>query len=163
QTLPLSSFQHQVWLVAQLNPENHLYNDPYTLRIRGALDSGALRGSLVELVARHEILRTTYVVVDGEPRLAIAAPWSLEQLPLGEHDLRTWPLEAAEAESLALAQKDLSRPFDLSAGPLWRAVLSHVRDDDHRLYLTLHHSIYDAIGLYETVLPELAALYQTHL
>ena len=167
--LPLSTFQEQVWLIAQLDPASPLYSDPYTLRIRGPLHVPALRRALADLLARHEVLRTTYAVVAGAPVQVIRPPGPL---PLTEHDLTALSPAEAESRARALARAALVQPFDLGEGPLLRLVLAHLPapgsgaapgpGEDHRLYLALHHSIYDAVGLYGTLLPELAALYEAH-
>src|SRR5688500_7194898 len=64
----LSYAQRRMWLVCQLEGTEHIYNIPYTVRLNGPLDSAALRSALLAVAARHEGLRTRFVVDDTEPR-----------------------------------------------------------------------------------------------
>jgi amino acid adenylation domain-containing protein len=154
---PLSFAQQQVWLHAQLAPELPLYNEPLTIRRRGPLDVAALEAALAALVARHEAWRTTFTVDDGAPVQVVQPPFKVK-LPV--EDLTALAPAAREAEALRLAHEDARRPFDLAAGPLLRALLVRVADDDHRLYLTIHHIVLDGVSIYRVLLPELAALYE---
>jgi hypothetical protein len=86
--LPLSYGQQRLWFLQQLFPENLAYNNVRTLRIRGTLDRAALRQTFDELLARHEVLRTTYGTESGRPVQIVHAPASF---PLKEVDLRTLP------------------------------------------------------------------------
>ena len=153
---PLSWAQRQVWLHAQVAPDVPVYNEPITVRRRGPLDVDALERALSEIVARHEIWRTVFAVEDGEPVQRIAPPWRWS-VPVV--DLRGLPAGVREAEALHLARLDAVRPFDLARGPLVRALLVHVDDDDHRLFLTLHHIVHDGVSVFGLLIPELTALY----
>src|SRR3954468_4367508 len=64
---PLSFTQRQMWVIDQMAPGNPAYNLPYAYRLRGALDVMALEDSFNEIIKRHETLRTTFTVDDGEP------------------------------------------------------------------------------------------------
>ncbi|MGH7313096.1 MAG: non-ribosomal peptide synthetase, partial [Candidatus Rokuibacteriota bacterium] len=154
--LPLSFAQEQLWLHAQAAPELPLYNEPMTVYRRGPLDVVALERSLGEILRRHEAWRTALVVQNGEPRQVVHPP---APFPLSVVDLRHLPPGEREFEALRLATMDAARPFDLERGPLFRARLVHVADDDHRLYLTLHHIIFDGVAIHRVFLPELVVLY----
>jgi len=78
-------------------------------------------------------------------------------------DLRHLPGDAREPEAVRLATEDARRPFDVGRGPLVRARLVRLADDDSRLYLALHHAIFDGYSLYQVVVPELAALHAAAL
>ncbi|MET0396621.1 MAG: amino acid adenylation domain-containing protein, partial [Longimicrobiaceae bacterium] len=138
--LPLSFAQQRLWVVDRLEPGSPAYNMPYALRLRGALDTGALRSSLDALVRRHETLRTTFAEHDGEPVQVIhpPAPVALEELDLC--DLPE-PERVAEAERLALEEALI--PFDLARGPLLRCTLLRLGETDHVLCFTLHHIVTD--------------------
>ena len=133
-----------------------IYNEPVTIRRDGPLDIGVLERALTEIVRRHQAWRTTFTLVNGEPaqiilpRLADSTSVvDLTRLPSSKREL--------EAEKLGAAEAVL--PFDLSQGPLFRALLVRFRDTEHRLFLTLHHIIFDGYSIYRVLLPELATLY----
>jgi surfactin family lipopeptide synthetase A len=156
-TAPLSFAQQQIWLHAQLVPEIPIYNEPVTIHRRGRLDVAALERTLTEIIRRHEAWRTVFTLVNGEPVQVIqpAAPFSLRAI-----DLRGLPAAEREAEATRLAVEDSLRLFKLSEGLLFRALLVHLSDTEHRLILTLHHIIFDGYSIYRVLLPELAALYE---
>jgi amino acid adenylation domain-containing protein len=157
---PLSFAQQQIWLHAQLAPDVPLYNEPVTIRYRGALEPSTLAQALAELTARHEAWRTVFVTEEGRPVQRVLPSLALD-VPFD--DLRGLPAEAREAEAVRLATADALRPFDVARGPLLRARLARLADDDSRVYLTLHHAIFDGYSLYQIVVPELAALYAAAL
>ncbi|MGH9239787.1 MAG: amino acid adenylation domain-containing protein [Vicinamibacterales bacterium] len=153
----LSSAQRRLWIVDQLRPCDPAYNLALSFRIRGPLDAGALRGSLTELVRRHEALRTTFVVVDGEPRQRVLAAATVA-LPIG--DLRAVPATSRDEEAARLARAEIETPFDLAQGPLFRPRLLRLADDDHVLVLTMHHIVTDGWSM-GIILAEIAALYRS--
>ncbi|MGZ3461153.1 MAG: condensation domain-containing protein [Archangium sp.] len=116
--LPLSFGQQRLWFIAQLAPGSIVYNAPFAARLKGPLDVAVLERSLVELVRRHEALRTTFVRVDGQLAQRIS-PEPVLPLPVES-------LEAlSEAERVPAARRcveeEARRPFDLEQGPLVRA------------------------------------------
>ncbi|MEH1099580.1 amino acid adenylation domain-containing protein [Micromonospora sp. CPCC 205561] len=151
--LPLSFGQHRLWVLDQLQPGGTGYLMSVGLRLRGPLHLDALRRALTELVARHEILRTRYVVVDGEPAQVVdpPAPVEVTVTDLGHGDRET--AERRLAELLGA-----SEPVDLAAGPALRARLVRLAGDEHALVLAMHHISSD--GWSEgIILRELGALY----
>ncbi len=156
QPLPLSSSQEQIWLTCQVHSAVPLYNEPYALTIKGPLSVDALRRALDDLVVRHEVLRTTFVVCDGQPRQRIhpPSPVSLPIVDLGHLD----GTEQARAVRV-LHDESAQQLFDLAALPLWRATLCRLSPDEHRLLLVFHHAIFDGVSLANVLLPELWALY----
>jgi amino acid adenylation domain-containing protein len=155
-TMPLTFAQQQLWLHAQLAPNTALYNEPLTLRHRGPLNVSVLERAFSEIVRRHEAWRTTFHVVDGEPVQRVLAPFPVE---LSEVDLRALASADREEEAVRLATADARLPFDLARGPLFRAKLVRLDEEEHRLYVTLHHLIFDGFSGYRVFLPELVALY----
>ena len=153
---PLSSAQQQIWVHTQLVPEIPIYNEPVTIHRRGTLDVRALERALTEIVRRHECWRTTFTLADGEPVQVVEA---VKPVRLEVTDLSRLPAEQRESEARRLALEDALRPFDLSQGPLFHALLVRLGDTEHRLFLTLHHIIFDGYSIYRVLLPELAALY----
>jgi surfactin family lipopeptide synthetase A len=154
--LPLTFAQQQLWLHAQLAPDTSLYNEPLTVRRSGPLDVSALERSFTEIIRRHEAWRTTFPVVDGQPVQKVGAPFAIS-LPL--IDLRHLPLPEREGEAMRLAAADARQPFDLAKGPLLRAKLVRLEDEEYRLFVTLHHLIFDGFSGYRVFLPELVAGY----
>ncbi|MFL6233377.1 MAG: amino acid adenylation domain-containing protein, partial [Thermoanaerobaculia bacterium] len=149
--LPLSFAQERLWFLDQLEGGGPLYNVPVAWRLRGPLDAGRLAAALRGVAARHESLRTTFPAVDGRPVQAVAAEPALE-LERVELD------ELSEAVALARLEEEVKRPFDLARGPLGRALLIRLGEDDHLLALTLHHVVADG-GSMAVLFRELAALY----
>ncbi len=148
--VPLSFAQLRLWLLHQIEPSTASLNVGGALRLRGPLDKNALQGALDAIAARHEPLRTTFVGADGEPLQHISAHGELPLLELPAPEG-----EQALAEALA---DSVAQPFDLSTGPLVRAVLYRRVDDDHVLLLCGHHIVTDgwSMGVFAS---ELGALY----
>ena len=156
---PLSYSQERMWFLQQLDPASTAYNMVVAVSLRGALDRAALLASLAGVVARHEILRTTFTASSGEPRQRVAAEPTLELL---ERDLQDLPVGERLATAKAMAAEDALRPFDLERGPLLRAQLIHVAQDEHILVLTLHHIAGD-LWSFGVLGNELARLYNARL
>ena len=154
---PLSFGQQQMWLLDQLTPDSPVYSECVTVHLPGPLDVAALEQSFNEIIRRHEAWRTSFPLVDGQPIQLIHSPSTLA-LPVV--DLRYLPEAEREAEALRLATEDARIPFDLARGPLLRATLVQLGDAEHRLFLTLHQSIFDGVSLYQVFLPELRTLYE---
>ncbi|MCP4662639.1 MAG: amino acid adenylation domain-containing protein, partial [bacterium] len=112
--------------------------------------------SFQEIVRRHEVLRTTFRVVDGEP-LQVISP--RRRLPLPVVDLEGLPAAVRERASRRLAAEDAVRLFDLTAGPLIRLTLLRLGEEDHVLLVTMHHIVSDGWSM-GIVIRELTALYR---
>ncbi|RMF32232.1 MAG: non-ribosomal peptide synthetase, partial [Chloroflexi bacterium] len=153
--LPLSFAQQRLWFLDQLEPGSPFYNIPTAVRLTGPLDVAALEASLNEILRRHESLRTTFPTVDGRPRQQIAPELTLS-LPV--IDLRGLPEAEREAQALRLATEEAQRPFDLAQGPLIRALLLQLDDDDHIALLTMHHIVSDGWSM-GILIQEIAVLY----
>ncbi|CAG0937720.1 enterobactin synthetase component F [Thermoflexales bacterium] len=140
---PLSFSQERFWLEEQLAPGS-INSLSLSVRITGQLSVTALEQSFTEIVRRHEVLRTSFVVVNDQPRQAIKPPQpahlpiiSLEHLPVTER----------EAAAQSAARAELNRPFDITQGPLFRASLLRLDSADHVLILITQHLISDAWSL----------------
>jgi len=153
---PLSPAQEQLWYFSRLAPENPVYNEAVSIRKEGPFDATAFRAAFNEIVRRHEIWRTTFDDVDGEP-LQIVGPAPTLELPI--IDLSAMTAEEREREAVRLAAEAARVPYDLRHGPLLRPILIRFSEDHHRLYLCMHHLISDGVSLYRIILPELATLY----
>jgi len=151
--LPLSFAQQRLWFLERLGGMGDAYHVPWRLRLRGELDAGALRRALDRIVARHEVLRTTFAQVDGAPVQRIAPPEE-SRFPLAEHDLGGESDEALRR----LLSDGWSTPFDLERGPLIRGILVRLGEDDHVLQVTMHHIVSDGWSM-GVLTEELSALY----
>jgi amino acid adenylation domain-containing protein len=152
--VPMSFAQELLWRLERASP-SHIYNVPRSTRLRGPLDVAALQRALDVLAARHEILRTTFDLVDDEPRQIVhaAAP-----VPIDVVDLRSAPAGEREPEARRVVRERSMRPFDLSNDSQLRVSLIRLADDDHVLLIESHHVASDVISR-GIVFNELRALY----
>ncbi len=154
--VPLSFAQQRLWLLDQLQPGGTAYNIPSAFVLAGPLDMAALTASLREVVRRHEALRTTFVVRDGEPLQRISAPGCFE---LPQIDLAAIGAERAIALARELAGRDAVRPFDLARGPLFRGTLVRLGPRRHAMLFSTHHIVSDGVSM-EVLIQEVTSLYQ---
>jgi hypothetical protein len=147
-TVPASFAQERLWFLERVGGTGAAYNVPAALRLAGALEVGALEGALGELVRRHEALRTTLREREGRPEQVIA--------PFIGFSLRVE--EVAPGEVAARAAALAAEPFDLAAGPLFRAALLRAGPAGHLLLLCIHHAVVDGWSM-ELLLRELAVVY----
>src|SRR6185503_6111067 len=129
------------------------------IRLPGSLDVKALENSINALVRRHESLRTSFSVIEGQPVQVIADQLVLE---LKVNDLRELPDSARDAEAHRLAALEAQKPFNLASGPLIRVELLKLTDHDHVLLLTLHHIIADGWSM-DILFRELGILYNSYV
>ncbi|MBB1257765.1 condensation domain-containing protein [Streptomyces alkaliterrae] len=150
---PLSYAQQRLWFMQQLEPDSTLYNVPTALDLRGPLDRAALRRALDAVVARHEVLRTTYAAPSGVPHQVVNPP---APVPLAYSDVATAVDPAAEARRLAAAEA--GRIFDLAADAPLAVRLVRLAEDRHRLLATFHHVAVDGVAV-DVFYRELGVLY----
>src|ERR1035438_9844708 len=145
----LSASQWRLWFLDQLEPGNPAYNVYRAVRILGPLDVAALRRSLRELLRRHEVLRTTYPLIDGRPVQRVGAVVDID-LPVGD-------VSAARAKELATAQA--MAPFRLDKDLLLRTSLYRFSTQEHLLALSTPHIAVDgwSVGI---LFRELVVLYE---
>ncbi|MEU3522502.1 non-ribosomal peptide synthase/polyketide synthase [Streptomyces sp. NPDC038707] len=137
---PMSHAQQRLWFLQEFEPGGAEYTTALALRLRGTLDTGALRAALAAVVARHETLRTTFDSVDGHGVQIVHPP---QDVPLPVRDLSRLAEGAREPALRRLLAEERARPFDLREGPLLRAGLVRLAGQDHVLVLTLHHIVTD--------------------
>ncbi|PQQ23211.1 non-ribosomal peptide synthetase, partial [Photorhabdus luminescens] len=152
--LPLSFAQQRLWFLAQLDGVSETYHIPMALRLSGRLDIMAWQKALDTLFARHEALRSVFVSIDGQPQVRLLAPNS--GLLLSQYDLRGIPDADIVLERLSVEEAHAS--FDLESGPLIRAALIQLTDDEYQFLLTLHHIISDGWSA-NVLIQELNTLY----
>ncbi|HXQ72844.1 MAG TPA: condensation domain-containing protein, partial [Pyrinomonadaceae bacterium] len=151
--IPLSFAQQRLWFLDQMGYSNYFISG--TSRLTGLLDVKALERSLNEIVHRHEALRTTFTTIDGQPMQIIAPrlPLTLSVLDLSQH------LSDERAAETARLRSEALQPFNLERGPLLRASLLRLAENEHFLLLTMHHIVSDGWSL-GVLFRELATLYE---
>jgi hypothetical protein len=139
--IPLSLTQQRLWMLDQIHDGSATYNNIYAIRFKGSLDATAMAAALTAISGRHDVLRTCFPSVDGEPWQHISPP---EPIRLHQEDLSALPEpERATAERNVLSQQQ-STTFDLETGPLARYVLLRMAADEHVLVIVMPHIICDS-------------------
>ncbi|HEU5228003.1 MAG TPA: amino acid adenylation domain-containing protein [Ktedonobacteraceae bacterium] len=159
QKLPLSFAQQRLWFISQLAPDNSRYHIREIMRIRKGLHVAVFTRVFEELIRRHEILRTNFVVIEDEPVQVIHEPYPL-QLPVC--DLCTLPPAEREAVALSTVAAEVQRPFNLAYDRLMRILLIKLDQDDYIVSLVFHHIIADGWSM-GVLLQEFLALYDAFL
>jgi len=156
QNLPLSFGQERLWFLNQIDPSNPSYNQLAALRLKGSLNVGVLERSINEISRRHEVLRTTFREVDGQPIQIVASTLNIA-IPIV--DLRLLPYDEREIEIQQLVKELVQCPFDLAADPLLRFLLLQLEEAEHIFIINVHHIVFDgwSSGVF---FRELAALYE---
>ncbi|MCU1323501.1 MAG: putative linear pentadecapeptide gramicidin synthetase LgrB [Acidobacteriaceae bacterium] len=140
ESIPLSFAQERIWIQQKLQPSSSFYNMPAVKHFHGPLDAASFHRALKDIFNRHDILRTQFVEVDGIPRQVITP--GVERI-LVQHDISHMPVPQREEERQAFIMRTAAAPFDLEQGPLARAVLVKLAEDDHLFILCFHHIICD--------------------
>jgi amino acid adenylation domain-containing protein len=160
---PTSFAQQRLWFLNQLAPGNPFYNVSTALRLTGSLNFTALKQTFNEIVRRHEILRTTFIMVEQEPVQAIPAESCANApsltIPLPLIDLRNFESQERETQLQQIVTQEAQRPFNLTTGPLLRVKLLQLDEAEYVLVLNLHHIVADgwSIGV---LIRELGVLYK---
>ncbi|MDE2129604.1 MAG: amino acid adenylation domain-containing protein [Betaproteobacteria bacterium] len=152
--VPSTEAQREIWLACQLGTEASLaYNESISLRLRGPLDQTALRSALQALVDRHDALRATLGAEGQDLYIAEAL-----ELHVPVHDLTALNPEQREASLRQHIRAEVDTPFDLLRGPLLRAQIALLAEDDAVLMITAHHIVCDGWS-FGVLVGELARLY----
>ena len=132
--VPLSFAQSRLWFIDQLHGPSPVYNMAVALRLGGGLDAEALGAALVDVVGRHESLRTVFPAVEGIPQQVVVP---VERADFGWQvvDAIGWPADRL-AEAIGAAAR---HPFDLATEIPLRARLFRVAEDEHVLVAAVHH------------------------
>ncbi|MDB4995395.1 MAG: Amino acid adenylation, partial [Myxococcaceae bacterium] len=143
-TAPVTPEQEEIWLSIQLGgtPASLAYNQPIAFELRGALDVPALRHALDRLIERHEALRIT-LSPDGAALCVaekIAMPFTEERLAPGD-------ASDTRARAELACRRVTAEPFDLVLGPLVRAHLVTIGEQEHVLVIVSHHLVCDGWSL----------------
>jgi len=154
---PLSFDQERLWFLYTLNPRDTAYNIDTASRIRGRLDFAALEQAFQEIPKRHEIWRTAFPAVDGRP-VQVVLPEM--RLPSAIVDLRALPPELREPTAYQLMVETTRAPFAMETGPLVRAVLLRLEDEDCIVELVVHHIVTDWVT-FQLFWREIGLLYES--
>ena len=152
----ISPNQRRFWILDQLEPGNAAYHIPICLRLIGPLNRESLELGLAAIVARHEPLRSRFVVYNSEPMLVVA---SRAVVDLQVLDLSAVPESEGEAKAYSLVREEIAKPFDLSRGPPIRALLLILAPAHHILVCTVHHIVCDGWSA-ELLVREIAEHYE---
>ena len=156
--LPLSFAQQRLWFLDQLQPNSALYNIPMVLHFRGNLNQKALEQSLREICDRHEVLRTNFVTIDGQPTQIIQTT----RETISVVDLQDLPIQEQAEKTQQLKQKQATQPFDLAKESLIRITLVVLSETEHFLLVCMHHIISDGWSI-EVFIHELTTLYNAYV
>ena len=153
--LPLSFAQKRLWFIDQLTSHSAVYNIPTAVRLTGSLDISALEASINEIICRHEVLRTSFKTINGQPIQVIADKGTIELTPIDLSHLCESEREAAIEQWFV---QNAQQPFELEQAPLIRETLLHLNPTEHVVLFTLHHIISDGWSM-GILLRELVTLY----
>src|SRR5438105_1760115 len=151
---PVTFAQQRLWFLDQLQPEAASYTVPWSIRMRGRLNTEALERGLNEIVRRHEVLRTTFCVRDEQPVQVVG---STLRVPLPLIDLSE--AQDREVRAQQMAVEEAHKPIDLRKGPLLRGCVIRLAPEEHILLLTMHHIVFDGWSR-RILVRELATLYE---
>jgi FkbH-like protein len=156
---PLSPAQERFWILDRLQEGRNAYYLTGAIQLTGSLRTDVLEWALGKIIERHEILRTTFPIIDDTPVQAIHPSLSI---PLSILDLQSLSPTRQEMEIQQYWRDNSARRFDLTRGPLCRFTLIRASAESHILSITLHHIISDgwSIGIF---LQELSRLYRSFL
>jgi hypothetical protein len=151
---PLSFAQQRLWFLHELDPQSSAYNEATVLRIQGPLDFNAFEEALNRIHERHAVLSARFPATDGTP-MQVRCP---TRIRCELADVRHLPPSEREVAAAELAQKEVSKPFDLAKGPVARYVLIRCKADEHLFVVVMHHIVTDgwSVALF---FQELAVLY----
>ncbi|MBX7222933.1 MAG: amino acid adenylation domain-containing protein [Blastocatellia bacterium] len=152
---PVSFAQRRLWFIDQFGVGSAVYHLPGVFRLRGELQTQVLTQCFNQVVRRHETLRTTFQMVDGEP-MQVVSPELTLTIPV--RNLTGLASEEAHIQAHKLAQAEIEAPFDLAKGPLLRVGLIQLGLAEHILVVTMHHIVSDGWSL-GVLVKEVAELY----
>lgn len=157
--VPLSFAQERLWFLAQLEQGNHVYNITTALNIEGRLDITALQRTVSEIIYRHEVLRTSFRILDDTPKQFISPVSSISKKPILLIDLSMLKKTEREEEKEQLVHKERQYLFDIAQSPLIRFNLLYMEEEEHILIISVHHIVFDgwSMGL---LFREMSLLYK---
>lgn len=155
----LSFAQQRLWFLYQLDPSSTAYHIPAALRLIGKLNIKALKEALTTITKRHEILRTTFSTINGTPIQIVS---NNSNVSLSFVDISTLAPQVRQQELEQILLNENAKPFDLNKGPLWKVKVIKLSENEHVLYLLMHHIISDgwSVGVFVN---EFSQLYNSYI
>ncbi len=153
---PASYAQRRLWFFDQFEPGSPYYNIPMAVRLKGPFRYDILSKTINEIIKRHEILRTTFASIDGEPVQVISEPFELD-IPVIE--IYGNNKNEIEKKIFELARNEARKPFNLKELPLIRLTVLRVSGNENILLLTMHHIISDGWSM-GILVNEITTLYR---
>ncbi|CAN5459447.1 hypothetical protein BH11PSE11_BH11PSE11_03500 [soil metagenome] len=155
--VPLSFAQQRLWFLDRYEENSNFYHMPSVMKITGELDIKALNDAFVNVIARHEVLRTNFIASEGQAyqKIRTLEGWSLELVDVAG--------ETAEEQEHTFADylhRQLNTSFDLQSDALLRVVLYVFSDDECRLFINMHHIISDGWSI-TVLINEITSLYES--
>ena len=138
--LPLSYAQQRLWFIDQLQDSSTEYNVPNAFHLWGDVDVPALERALSTIVERHEVLRTHFIQIEGDPVQVIE---TARPVDLAVEDFSALDEASRREQMTAAIQREWNEPFDLASGPLFRVRLLKLSPQHHALLRTFHHIVSD--------------------
>ena len=151
-SVPLSLAQRRLWVLSQLRPGTHAYNEVSALHLTGTLNVAALEWSVREIVRRHEALRTVFSSEGDEP-VQVVTSWPGELMLV---DLTGTPQVRRQSELQRLIEREGQHAFELASGPLFRTIVVRMAAEESVLVIAAHHIVLDgwSVGLFHRELAE---------
>jgi len=145
--IPLTSSQARIWALANIDKGSSVYNVPVVFQVEGDFDIFLLNKALTEIQNRHEVLRTVFEEVDGQPRQVIKPPSHIS-VPIDDlwKSVATLDKKLVHQELMRTITNEVIKPFDFENGPLWRARAFRMLAQNHIIALTVHHIIFDGLS-----------------
>jgi amino acid adenylation domain-containing protein len=156
---PLSFAQQRLWFLHQFTPDSPAYNIPTVMKAQGRLDREALRWSFQQIVIRHDVLRTTFLVKDSDPVQVVADE---SALVFEEIDLSRLSPERRNAEANRLVARWRNAPFNLAQDSLLRVILLKMAEEEHIMLTCIHHIVSDGWSM-GVLTRELGEFYEAHV
>jgi amino acid adenylation domain-containing protein len=155
----LSPAQDRLWFLEQLISREPVYNESEAVRLKGSLSIGVLERALNYVIERHEILRSTIEVRNGQPQAIVHEKWPIK---VNRIDLSELSVEQREAKLARLLVDEPRRRYQLEAEPGIRSTVIKLAEDEHAFILMMHHIICDSSSL-GILWREVASAYQACL
>jgi amino acid adenylation domain-containing protein len=155
---PLSFGQERLWFLDRLAPGNPAYNLFTSVVLSGPLNVEALELALNEILRRHDVLRASFPDVDGKPVQITAPALTIKPWLI---DISHLPEDEREREAQRLAFEEAHLPFDLAKGPVVRAGVLRLAENEHAALVTMHHIVTDGWSL-SIFLREMRELYEAY-
>jgi amino acid adenylation domain-containing protein len=153
---PLSFSQERMWFLYHLESGGPAYSIPFAIHVSGVLNIRIFEQCINEILKRHDVLRTEFQTVGGQP-VQVVHP--VLHLTLQAIDLQSFPQGQRNDECRRLARIEAQIPFELGQAPLLRGTVYRLATAEHVLFLNMHHIVSDAWSM-DIFFQELMTVYR---